>query len=406
MKEFLKSISRKHIFQIAIILVVVLGISGYSYVKAEGKLSPGELSDFHPNNQPINGAMSHADLQKDCLHCHAPIHCVEDTKCQECHMDVAESRSDPNTLHGRLPGVSSCGNCHPEHKGKDSYLTLLAFQNVDHFVLTGFSLAKHQENYDGTQFSCTSCHTQEGTILETLDCVTCHAEEDHDYMAAHIEEYGTRCQECHDGKDRMMDEQWFNHEAYYGLEAGHAEVECMTCHVDKVYVGLSTDCYSCHEEPEMHLGVFGTDCAYCHDATAWAPAVLKKHDFVMQHGDEAITECETCHGGTYTSYPCDTCHEDADMQTAHVDVETTNLHDCIACHPTGRGSATLTQDGTGVETEGIETIGTRGMGTVSETQSIETVVLTGVTAGQGDGAAHTPRSAPKKDLNRRSGREG
>lgn len=397
---------KKHTLRFAIILFVVIGISGYSYVKASGKLSPGELSDFHPKNQPINGVMSHADLQKDCLHCHVPIHCVSETKCQDCHMDVAQSRSDPNTLHGRLPGVSSCGNCHPEHKGKDSYLTLLAFKNVDHFVLTGFSLAKHQENYDGTAMDCTSCHSQEGTILETLDCVTCHAGEDHDYISGHIDEYGTRCQECHDGKDRMMDDEW-KHAAYYALEQGHAEVDCMDCHADKVYVGVSTDCVTCHEEPEMHLGVFGTECAYCHDAQAWVPAVLKQHDFVMAHGDEAIAECETCHGGTYTSYPCDTCHTDADMHTAHVDVVTEDLHDCISCHPTGRGSATLSQDGPGETVESLLTkSSTMGVGTVSEAQSAGTVVLSGSQAGQGDGAALAPRSAPKTDLSRRSRREG
>ena len=404
MVKKIKSISKMHLFIIGALLALVVGFGGYTYVKANGLLSPGELSAYHPNNTTLGGVMSHADLEKDCLHCHSPIHCVEDTKCQDCHMDVAESRSDPNSLHGRLPGVSNCEDCHPEHEGKDSYLTLLAFEHVDHYILAGFSMEKHQENYDGTPMTCTSCHLQEGMRLETLDCVTCHAEEDHEYIASHIEEYGPLCQDCHDGKDRMVEGNW-NHDAEFcELEDGHADLTCKECHADQKYVGTSSDCSSCHEEPEMHAGIFGTDCTYCHTTVAWAPAELQKHDFVMAHGEDVVSECETCHGGTYTTYPCDTCHADADMHTAHADVVTDNLHDCIACHPTGRGSESVEDEGTGEATGSIEENGTTE--TVSEVQSAEIVILTGDHAEKAASASTSLRAAPKKDLARRSGREG
>lgn len=324
----------------------VVGIGSFGLLKvthASYLLSPGALSNYHENDEMLGGVSSHADLDRQCAHCHAPVHCVEDTRCQDCHFEIAQDRNDVTTLHGRLPGVSKCQNCHPEHNGSEADLTMLPFLNVDHYLLAGFSLANHVNNYDGSQFSCTSCHTQVGKILETIDCVDCHAAEDHDYIATHIETYGNACIECHDGRDRMMVE--FDHEPYFSLQAGHSEIECSECHKKEQYVGLSNVCSDCHGEPELHAGIFGNDCVRCHSATAWVPAELKQHTFALQHGDEPVQTCETCHAGTYTEYPCGSCHEDEEMQTAHMTLRDAELHDCISCHPTGRGKEMVIQPG-------------------------------------------------------------
>ena len=324
-----------------IIFCMVLAASGAYYVKSYASylLSPGELSDIETEDVMLGGVKSHAELERQCSHCHAPIHCVTDSRCQDCHFEIEQDRLDVNTIHGRLPGVSKCQTCHPEHQGHEAELTVFAFPNIDHYAMTGFSIKAHVTNKDGKQFTCTTCHSKVRDIIETIDCVQCHSEDKHDELAAHIEEYGISCFECHDGQDRMIT--GFDHEPYFSLQGGHAELDCADCHSEKKYVGVGTSCATCHEEPELHAGVFGTTCEYCHTSEAWSPAVLTQHKFELKHSDEEITTCETCHGGNYTEYPCATCHNDGEMITVHFQLGFHDVQNCISCHPTGRGKASM-----------------------------------------------------------------
>lgn len=316
-------------------------------------LSPGKLSDVEFTGEVLGGVSSHADLERECSHCHAPIHCVEDTRCQDCHFDIAEDRTNINTLHGRLPGVSKCQNCHPEHNGADADLTLLPYLNVDHYLLAGFSLEKHTINYDGTNLNCETCHQQNVTVIETIDCVDCHATQDHDSMAKHIEDYGSACSECHDGRDRMIN--GFVHEPYFPLQAGHQDLQCSQCHHKEQYIDLASDCAACHQEPEMHADLFGTTCENCHTATAWSPAQLSQHAFGLTHGGEPISDCESCHTETFTSCDCSLCHEESELNMAQMnqqaqqngllvqqsgnstpgDHEGYEMENCLACHAEG-----------------------------------------------------------------------
>jgi len=336
-----KKLPRKTMVLFVFAFIGVLVGSTFLYLKFTHKLTPGPLSDAHPKGVSLGGVSSHAELETKCTHCHAPVHCITDTRCQDCHIEIAKDRLDINTLHGRLPGVSRCQNCHTEHNGSDAELTAIAYTNIDHYLLANFSLDLHQEDYDGTAFDCNTCHAMEGNIIETVDCVSCHASQDHDYIAEHIETYGFACADCHDGKDRMAN--GLDHAQFYDLSGGHQDLACVDCHQDGGYVGLDQTCSSCHAEPELHAGIFGTNCVICHNETAWAPAELKQHTFLIQHGEEEIQSCETCHAGTYTEYPCKSCHEDSDMEEAHVDVAPNNLTDCISCHPTGRGNTLTNQ---------------------------------------------------------------
>ncbi len=315
--------------------------SGAIYVKtyATYLLSPGELSTMESEDVILGGVKSHAELESQCSHCHAPIHCVTDTRCQDCHYEIEQDRMDTDTIHGALPGISKCQTCHPEHQGSDSDLTTFAFPNIDHYAMTGFSIEAHITNKDGKEFTCTTCHTKVRDIIETIDCVDCHSETNHDELAIHIEEFGLACFECHDGQDRMIN--GFDHEPFFSLSNGHEDLTCLDCHANKTYVGISTSCNSCHEEPELHAGVFGTNCEYCHTDAGWSPAILTKHTFEFQHGDEEVTTCETCHGGNYTDYPCATCHEDQEMVSTHAEVGFNEIQDCVSCHPTGRGKASI-----------------------------------------------------------------
>ena len=70
---------------IAIIFVLGLvfgeGLSGHFHKYT----FPGPLSDSQ-GAEPMGGFSSHAEFEQECGHCHAPLHCVTDTQCQDCHI--------------------------------------------------------------------------------------------------------------------------------------------------------------------------------------------------------------------------------------------------------------------------------------------------------------------------------
>jgi hypothetical protein len=297
---------------------------------------PGPLSNTQAD-EPLGGFSSHAEFEQECGHCHAPLHCVTDTKCQDCHMEIAEQRASATGLHSRLPGMDTCETCHVEHQGRGASITDFAILNIDHQLLAEFSLEEHATNFDGSPMDCESCHSKESFTSDTLDCITCHVNETHDEMASHIDLYGASCVPCHDGSDRMAD---FEHAHVYILDGAHQDTECEECHLDRVFAGTPNDCASCHEEPEVHIGIFGTKCDRCHVAAAWSPAVLTEHTFLVDHGEEPRTDeitCETCHVDTYTDYPCYSCHDSQEMLDYHAEIEIEDAYEnCVDCHPTGR----------------------------------------------------------------------
>ncbi|MEJ2209576.1 MAG: hypothetical protein P8129_11135, partial [Anaerolineae bacterium] len=75
----------------------------------------------------------------------------------------------------------------------------------------------------------------------------------------------------------------------------------------------------------------------CHTLDAWEPALLLRHTFLLDHGDEGEIACQTCHTHTYAAYTCYGCHDHEPEETRHVHEleEITQLEPCGACHPTG-----------------------------------------------------------------------
>jgi mono/diheme cytochrome c family protein len=97
-------------------------------------------------------------------------------------------------------------------------------------------------------------------------------------------------------------------------------------------------CATCHEEPEMHADQFGINCARCHSATAWTPAVLTSHIFLMDHGGEGEVSCQTCHPVKYGVYDCYACHDNhqyEEMKEVHLAEDIKEFDNCAICHPTG-----------------------------------------------------------------------
>jgi mono/diheme cytochrome c family protein len=96
-------------------------------------------------------------------------------------------------------------------------------------------------------------------------------------------------------------------------------------------------CVACHEEPDLHAGVFGVQCARCHTISAWSPAYLTLHTFILDHGENESKSCETCHISNYPDYTCYGCHDHQveDMETVHLAEQISDITQCADCHPTG-----------------------------------------------------------------------
>lgn len=97
------------------------------------------------------------------------------------------------------------------------------------------------------------------------------------------------------------------------------------------------ECIACHEEPAVHADRFGMNCAYCHSLAAWKPALLVRHIFPLDHGQEGQVACQTCHSTSYSEHTCYGCHDHVadDMQVVHEQEAISDYETCVACHPTG-----------------------------------------------------------------------
>lgn len=321
---------------LAVLVAGMMGTAVYAhYDTLHVYLSPGSLSGVNRSGEALGGYDSHAMFEEACTHCHAPVHCVTDTKCQDCHIEIARQRTETVGLHSRLPGTEKCQSCHVEHRGRDAVISAVALRNINHQELSGFSLARHEVRYDGSQMVCEDCHTEGRFSPDEVSCLDCHEDADGELIAQHSAEHGAECLGCHDGTGAIVE---FDHNSVYLLEAGHETASCQACHADYRFAGTSQTCGGCHTEPDIHTGQFGQDCARCHTAVAWAPAQLTQHRFDLNHGDGEPLDCAACHKGSYDQVVCTDCHPAADMPGQHPPESAPDYRPdapCISCHPTG-----------------------------------------------------------------------
>jgi predicted CXXCH cytochrome family protein len=122
---------------------------------------------------------------------------------------------------------------------------------------------------------------------------------------------------------------------------------CTLCHINNVFAGTPTDCYSCHKadytgtnNPAHVAAGFPTTCATCHTTTAWTGATFNHTWFPITSGNHN-QPCAVCHinAADYTVFSCDaTCHAKATTDRNHSGVKNYiwNATSCYGCHPTGR----------------------------------------------------------------------
>ncbi len=218
----------------------------------------GRASTWQRLASPGRLSAAHAFLEDSCASCHTPGKGPEAAGCVACH-------ASNESLLGRQPtafhaGISSCRECHPEHRGLDRRPTV-----TDHEALARIGLRRlKQEGAVGSarlaQVSSWLDRNAAGhgpglmPAEAALDCATCHGSRDR-----HAGLFGRDCGQCH------TTDRWtiagFRHPS-----------------------PRSTDCGQCHQAPPSHyMGHFHmvsakvarkpharvNQCHLCHQTTSW-----------------------------------------------------------------------------------------------------------------------------------------
>ncbi len=215
---------------------------------------PGQLSD------------AHAFLEHNCAACHTSVKGVEASNCIACHANNESLlKRQPTTFHAN---VSSCVECHTEHRGIDLRPT-----QMDHAALAGIGL-RQLKGRDG------SGKEDDRTRQQLLDWIgqyrpAGHESEGHSSLTP--QEAVLNCATCHSNKDR--------HFKLFGQD-------CAQCHGTTKWTiaefrhpsPKSMDCVQCHQAPPshymMHFQMISAkvagkphaqvnQCYQCHQTTAW-----------------------------------------------------------------------------------------------------------------------------------------
>lgn len=229
---------------------------------------------------------------------------------------VALAQISPGELaeaHSHLEGLSNCTKCH----------------------ILGQKVSNEK---------CLECHTElkqriglqkgyhSSILVKTKECVNCHSD--------------------HHGRNFELvrfDISAFKHDfTGYELKGAHKEQDCSDCHKkeyiaepkirDKkfTYLGLGTDCLSCHAD--YHQGTLSERCAECHGNDSFKPALYFDHErtnFRLK-GKHAGVECSGCHkvvtrDGKKFQVFADVPH--ANCTNCHVDVHKNRFgQNCRECH--------------------------------------------------------------------------
>lgn len=234
-------------------------------------------------------------------------------------------------------------------------------------------LTNFHANLEGIS-NCTKCH-ELGEQVSNSKCLDCHSEIKTRMSAGNgyhssTEVKGKNCSSCHNehhGRNFRIvnfNSESFNHDkAGFSLTGKHKTAECKECHKSEfisdnslkkrknTYLGLSTNCSSCHED--YHQKTLGESCTYCHNTDAFKPAAKFDHstaDFKLTGAHQKV-ECIGCHKiqnkngkqfQVFKNIPfqnCNSCHKDVhngsfgqNCSSCHVTVSFKQINNSVFDH--------------------------------------------------------------------------
>ncbi len=253
---------------IALALFVAFFSAFYFLGSHPGGERSGVLSTTAWQRMAQPGALSqaHSFLEHNCAACHAAVEGVKASKCIVCHANNESLlQRQPTAINAN---VSSCRECHHEHRGIDRHPI-----DMDHVALAEIGLRQLEVDHSPGDVNdlvrkelldWIDRHEPTGTDARghssldpqaaVLDCATCHSTKD-----VHRELFGQDCAQCHATAKWTIPE--YRHPS-----------------------PNSTDCAQCHQAPPshymMHFKMISAkfarqpsakvnECYQCHQTTSW-----------------------------------------------------------------------------------------------------------------------------------------
>lgn len=186
------------------------------------------------------------------------------------------------------------------------------------------------------------CHVSGQRI--TRACAGCHHDE-------HGRRLGDDCSACHSAVSfNQVDILERHRNTRLPLSGVHVLLDCSQCHLrrtDGTFTGAPANCYACHaddyRDPEVHprhTGTpgdasrppFPTDCALCHRAFGWSPAVVDPAQLGLMFSAQPLlaTEAPAVHE---LRFPVRSgVHRGLDCGSCHIDPRRPEWIGCIGCH--------------------------------------------------------------------------
>jgi hypothetical protein len=297
-----------------------------------------QASFNHAQFFPLTNA--HAGLQ--CTQCHTGgSYANAPSTCSGCHIDKFNSATNPPHIKAGFP-PAICATCHDTIAWADG--------KFDHTTQTTFPLTgKH------IGVACNSCHSSGVYKGLSADCASCHMAT---YNATNNPPHAqagfaaSACATCH--TTAGWDSANFNHNQFFPLTNGHANLQCTQCHTGGSYASAPTTCYGCHQ-PDYnktatiagvpnHVGLnFPQDCTVCHNTSSWLNAKFDHSATTFPlTGAHVNVPCATCHTDNYKGTlptTCIGCHQQDYNNTANMAGIPNHVtggfpQDCTMCHPT------------------------------------------------------------------------
>jgi hypothetical protein len=286
--------------------------------------------------------------------------------CALAALSLPPASADGPRRAGHRAGVTEgldCGACHSPHGWKT--LADGAGGGFDH-ARTGFPLTGRH-----ARVACSDCHR--AGVQVSRECSSCHRD-------AHERSLGAECAECHSSLSWQRVEAFERHRrTRLPLTGMHALADCTDCHrrtTDRQWSSVAADCYACHADDyrrtdvhPLHVGgvgdppsaPFSRDCAECHRASAWSPAVIARDAFALgasaalgalsiapaahesvfpiRRGAHRAATCEDCHAHAATprAVRCVGCHahDPLRLRAQHRGDPLVAQGACLGCHPGG-----------------------------------------------------------------------
>lgn len=251
---------------------------------------PHEVVGFSLNGHQLTAARA----PFACDDCHqGDLTSFAPETCDTCHRQMDTTYMTAHTLSFG----AACLDC---HDGVDRF-----DENFDHNVFPFQLTGSH------AGLACVQCHVNARALTDFAatpqDCFSCHQQDD-----AHNGQFGAACAACHNTSD-WKDADFDHNLTDFPLTGAHMGLACQSCHGSGQFAGLSTDCASCHSEPEFHAGVFGLNCAGCHTTDNWFAQYTGPHPAIADEGGSGVNHggasCRDCHTQTLRAATCTACHE-------------------------------------------------------------------------------------------------